>query len=99
MVLTHIERNMRDGCPPGLHQPAVDPANADFEECRHCRRRQRRDGSTCVICDGDARERFLLVNRARGTALDGALCAACGREFAFRGEVHGWAIERYARAS
>ena len=99
MVLTHIERSMRDGCSPGLHRTTLDPANTEFEQCQDCGRRQRRDGTTCVICDCDARERFLLVNRARSTAIEGAVCVPCGREFAFRGEVHGWAIQRYARAS
>jgi len=99
MVLTHIERNLRDGCPPGLHRYAVDQANAGFEECQACGRRQRRDGSACVICASDARDRFILVNRAAATRLEGALCSACGRELAYRGEVGGWTIERLARAS
>jgi hypothetical protein len=33
-----------------------------------------------------------------GRVVDGGLCGSCQREFAFRGEIRGWAVTRYLPA-
>ncbi len=91
MVLPHVERVLGRRCPPGEHHFADDAVNFGFERCRTCARRQRTDGATCLVCDGDGSGRHALIDESTGGTVEGPLCAECAREFAFRGVVLGWA--------
>ena len=98
MVLTHVERALRQYCQPDEHHFGKDGISFDFERCRTCGRRQRIDGNTCTLCDGEGVSRYALENGTSGATAAGRLCAECARELAFRGAVHGWAI-RLVRAA
>ena len=92
MVLTHVERVLRNYCPPANHAYQPDPASAGWERCRDCGRRQRDDGTTCMLCESDGREECVLAACDDSVELRGRLCQACRRELEFRGEVRPWRL-------
>lgn len=98
MVLTHVERVLLNYCQPGMHEYGTDPASADSEQCRACGRRQRLDGTTCMLCESAGVGRYVLSNSDDTVLVDGPLCNACLRELNFRGEVRGWALSQVAAA-
>ena len=98
MVLTHVERVLRKYCSPSEHRFGEDPVSFDFECCRECGRRQRIDGTTCILCDADGAERVAIKHEGSGAMTSGQLCEACSSELAFRGAVYGWAV-RTAQAA
>ena len=98
MVFTHVERVLRKHCSPGEHRFGQDPVSVDFESCHACARRQRIDGTTCILCDGDVANLVAIEHEGSGAMTSGRLCEACSRELAFRGAVYGWAV-RLARAA
>ena len=92
MVLTHVERVLLNYCQPGLHEYGADPASSEFEQCHVCGRRQRIDGSTCMLCEAEGTGGYTLAARDDRARIDGPLCSACSRELHFRGAVRQWTL-------